>query len=71
MSKYANNKPKECTLCRYYNEKTKKCGLEACYYLLETPEEKETSPCSGCPYGKGREVCFPCWKKILGQGGVK
>ena len=66
MSKYANNKPKECTLCKYYNDNTKKCGLEACYYLLEAPK-KETSCCDGCPYGKGHEFCFPCWQKILGH----
>lgn len=70
MSKYAENKPKECTLCRFYDEKNNKCGLDACYYLLEAPEKKE-SPCDGCPYGKHHEICFPCWKKLLGQGGVQ
>ncbi len=70
MSKYANDKPKDCAFCKYYKDHTEKCGLEACYYLLEAPQ-KEASCCDGCPYGKGREFCFPCWKKLLGQGGVQ
>ena len=70
MNIYAKNKPKECHLCSYWDKVNKKCGLGDCYFLLEAPK-KEPSPCDGCPYGKGREFCFPCWKKLLGQGGVK
>ena len=70
MCTYANNKPKDCTLCKYYNEGQGKCCLGACYYLKEEPA-KASSPCDGCPYGKGHEFCFPCWKKLLGQGGVQ
>lgn len=66
MSKYASDKPKECTLCSFWNKNKNKCGLDSCYYLLEEPE-KAPSPCLGCPYGKGRGVCFPCYRKLLGQ----
>lgn len=31
--------------------------------------EKPHSLCTGCPYGRNREFCFPCWKHILGQEG--
>jgi len=27
-------------------------------------------PCKGCCYGKNHEICFPCWKEILGQRGL-
>ena len=73
MNKYAENKPKDCNLCMHWNESKKSCGLgceDNCYYLLEEPE-KAPSPCDGCPYGKGHEFCFPCWKKLLGQGGIQ
>ena len=70
MNIYADNKPKDCRLCSYWDRARKKCGLGECYFLKEAPK-KEPSPCDGCPYGKGREFCFPCWKKMLGQGGVK
>lgn len=31
--------------------------------------EKPQSLCTGCPYGRNHEFCFPCWKHILGQEG--
>ena len=71
MEKYANSKPKDCVYCRYWNESRKKCGLGSdCYFLKEEPK-KAPSPCDGCPYGRGHEFCFPCMKKILGQGGIQ
>jgi len=70
LNKYAVDRPKDCPLCAYWDKKNKKCSVGECYFLLAEPE-KEKSPCDGCPYGRGREFCFPCWKKILGQGGVK
>lgn len=27
--------------------------------------------CKDCPYGKDHEICYPCWKYILGQEGYR
>ena len=37
--------------------------------MIEKIRNHERVECPKCR--KGREFCFPCWKKILGQGGVK
>lgn len=29
------------------------------------------SCCIHCPYGKHNEICFPCYKDLLGQEGIK
>lgn len=36
-------------------------------------EREQTAPfcCVNCPYGRHREICFPCYKDLLGQEGVK
>lgn len=36
-------------------------------------EREQTAPfcCINCPYGRHREICFPCYKDLLGQEGVK
>lgn len=28
-------------------------------------------PCYGCPYGFEHRICFPCYKNLLGQTGIK
>ena len=35
--------------------------------------ESRLSPscCVDCPYGKYHEICFPCYKDLLGREGVK
>lgn len=30
-------------------------------------EEKKKSKCYGCPYGRGRDYCFPCMRELLGK----
>lgn len=70
--RYAEDRPKDCRYCNFWNERNKKCklGEEDCYYRLsdkgaETTEKK--SICDGCPYGqKGPCIGF-CMKKILGN----
>lgn len=37
---------------------------------VEEPEQAPF-PCHNCPYKKGRELCFPCMKDMLGQEGIK
>lgn len=29
------------------------------------------SCCIDCPYGKHHEICYPCYKDLLGQEGIK
>lgn len=29
------------------------------------------SCCINCPYGRNHEICFPCYKDLLGQEGIK
>ena len=69
---YAEDKPKSCEFCYYWNGKKKGCvlGKDNCYYLLK-PVEKKPSPCDGCPYGAHQPCVGFCMKKILGQGAVK
>lgn len=66
MMNYAKDKPK-CRECRFWNEDKGACNLDKdrCYYLLEDP--KGQYPCEECPYGRGRNFCFPCWKKLLSE----
>ena len=42
------------------------------YTKISTREDGAVKPhslCAGCPYGRNHEICFPCWKFILGQEG--
>ena len=59
--RYAEDKPKDCSLCFYWDEGRSKCrlGKMNCYYLLEDPHLIET-PCRGCPYKKGGTLCLRC-----------
>ncbi|MCF0129963.1 MAG: hypothetical protein HUJ70_15365 [Pseudobutyrivibrio sp.] len=69
---YAQDKPKDCRYCHWWESKKKGCVLteERCYYLLKPPEEKIT-PCTGCCYGRTRQCVGYCLKKAMGQGGVE
>ena len=54
--KYAEDKPKDCSYCYFWNSRKNGCSKEECYYRLlpEEPfeEKEETWCCEGCPYGK-------------------
>lgn len=73
MTKFAKEKPNDCRGCKH----RKDCGgnLKECYYILPEEQVSETAPsaypCNGCPYGKNHEICFPCYKDLLGQEGIK
>jgi hypothetical protein len=57
--RYAENKPKDCSHCNFWDRKTKACrlGTDNCYYMLPEKEDAEPeSPCKGCPYG----AIYPC-----------
>jgi hypothetical protein len=36
-----------------------------------TGRREKPSCCINCPYGRNREICFPCYKDLLGQEGIK
>ena len=39
---------------------------------LKEDAAKQRHPlCYGCPYGRTHEICFPCWKYLLGQPGYR
>lgn len=69
--RYAEDKPKACRYCYFWQGKGKGCELAECYYLL--PQEPGTPPeaddgeisCRGCPYGKHSPCIGYCLEKIL------
>lgn len=67
--KYAEDKPKDCSYCYFWNSQKNGCSKEECYYLLlpeESFEEKEeTWGCEGCPYGRYSPCIGYCLQKIL------
>ena len=68
---YAEDKPKDCQYCYWWNLQKKSCILteERCYYLIKASAPKNT-PCTDCPYGRVQPSIGYCLKKIMGQGGV-
>ena len=66
--KYAEDKPKDCAYCYFWQGKKQGCllGKESCYYLIKKAPEKK-SPCDGCPYGKGSPCVSFCMMKVLGK----
>lgn len=69
--RYAEDKPKDCRYCNFWNGKNKKCKLGEgdCYYRLQDEENKKTKKpiCDGCPYGQNGPCIGFCMKKILGN----
>ncbi|MBQ6409147.1 MAG: hypothetical protein IJJ64_14085 [Butyrivibrio sp.] len=68
---FSKDKPKNCRGCAYKdicNGIKRECVyrqkfLEACL--------GSDYPCHGCPYGREHRICFPCYKNLLGQTGIK
>ena len=54
--RYAEDKPKSCEYCYFWNEKKKECRQMRCFYQLpEKPPDPDPAhrfwvPCKGCPY---------------------
>lgn len=65
-----NKEPKDRNLCANEINEKDRVQIDNQNTVQEEPE-KAPSPCVGCPYGRHHEICFPCWKKLLGQGGVE
>lgn len=54
--------------CKYIWGNNSQCLKKQCYKEKKKPiEEKAKSEYHGCPYGQGKNYCFPCMKKILGK----
>ncbi len=68
---YAPDKPRDCSLC-YFWEKKKGCSLggDNCYYLISTPE-KTNNECDGCPYGRHSPCIGWCTKQLLQELGIR
>ena len=64
--KYADDRPKECRYCYFWENKKVGCirGAENCYYMLREPAKKVTK-CTDCPYGRTQPCVGWCTKKIL------
>ena len=70
--KYAEDRPKECRYCYFWENKKTGCtlGEENCYYLMTEPEDP-VSACTNCPYSKVHPCVGWCTKKILEEKGDK
>ena len=68
--RYAEDKPKSCEYCYFWNEKKKECRQMRCFYQLpEKPPDPDPAhrfwvPCKGCPYGRNPCIGY-CMAKIL------
>lgn len=67
--RYAEDKPKSCEYCYWWDPQVKTCilGEDKCYYILPDKTKKRTRPCDGCPYGRNNPCIGFCMKKLLGQ----
>ena len=69
--RYAEDKPKDCAYCYFWNEKEYRCMEPKCYYLLDkTGGCSEGIPikgadCKECPYGRHSPCLGYCLQKIL------
>ena len=70
LIRYAEDKPKSCEYCYFWNEKKKECRQMRCFYQLpEKPPDPDPAhrfwvPCKGCPYGRNPCIGY-CMAKIL------
>lgn len=39
--------------------------------IAEDADKNRHPLCVGCPYGREHEICFPCWRYLLGQEGYR
>ena len=66
---YAEDKPKDCACCYFWNSRKKGCSKEKCYYLLPPEniqaDKEDTTGCEGCPYGRYSPCIGYCLQKIL------
>ena len=68
---FASDKPKNCRGCEHKDA----CGgvKRKCYYRMEALEKRLSSdlPCKSCAYARNHPICFPCYRNIHGQEGIK
>lgn len=64
---------KSCMRCKFFYGNSNRCinNKECSGRMTDkqkaAQEEKKNSDCYDCPYGKGKDYCFPCMKKIMGK----
>lgn len=66
---FAEDKPKECRFCYFWNGKKAGCELggdDNCYYRIA---EKSREKCDSCPYGQHSPCIGWCTCGILKTGG--
>ena len=65
--RYAEEKPKACEDCYWWDSKLKDCvlGEDNCYYILPEKSKKQVSPCKGCPYGRNNPCIGFCMRQIM------
>ena len=68
-ARYADNKPKSCSYCYFWQGKKHGCELKSCYYLLRKETEQKLdmdgTDCKGCPYGRHAPCIGYCLVKIM------
>lgn len=65
--RYADDKPKDCAFCYFWQERKKSCELDKCFYILEEKKVPKAihGQCPGCPYGRYYPCIGYCTAKIL------
>lgn len=64
---------RSCMRCKFFyghNNRcihNKKCSGRMTDEQKAALEKKKNSKCHDCPYGKGRDYCFPCMRELLGK----
>lgn len=62
---------RSCMRCKFFYGnnnrciKNKKCSSRMTDKQKAALEGKRNSECYGCPYGKGKDYCFPCMRKLM------
>lgn len=68
---FSKNKPKNCRGCEHKDV----CdGVKRrCVYRIPELENrlKDDYPCKDCCYGRCGRICFPCYRNLQGQPGIK
>ncbi len=68
---FSKDKPKNCRGCEH---KDVCSGIKRkCVYRQKALEDRlgDDYPCRNCPYSRGHRICFPCYRNLLGQEGIK
>lgn len=68
---YAEDKPKDCVYCYFWEKAKQCCSLAQCHYLAGSQKKTvkavtgEMPDCAGCPYGRYSRCIGYCLQKIM------